>query len=59
MKEYEFTASFYDTYGSFTVEAENIDDAYTKAMNEISNSIRDLPVEVEYDVDCIDSPDDL
>ena len=58
MKEYEFRVGFYETYGSFTVEANNIDEAYDKAWAEIMESLKDLPVEVDYDVDCIEEPDD-
>ena len=58
MGEYEFIVRFYDTYGSFNVNANDSDEAYTKALDEIGYAIMDLPIEVEYDVECIDEPEE-
>ena len=53
-KTYEFTVNFYNTYGSFDIEASSYDEAYSKAQDIICEAIKNLPVEVEYDVECID-----
>lgn len=58
MGEYEFIVRFYDTYGSFNVNANDSDEAYTKASDEICNAIMDLPIEVEYEVECISCPEE-
>ena len=55
---YEFKTTFYDTFGTFEVEANDYDEAYTKASDIIMDAIKDLPVEVEYDVDCVDEYED-
>ena len=57
-RTYEFTVRFYSTYGTFDVEAENCDEAYDKAKDEIRNALADLPVEVEFEVDCENWEDD-
>jgi len=58
MKEYEFKVSFYETYGTFTASAENVDVAIDTAYQIISNALKDLPVEVDYDIECITDEDE-
>ena len=58
MKEYEFVVNFYETYGTFTVDAENFDVAIDTASQIIGNAIKDLPVEVDYEVECVGSDDE-
>ena len=58
MKTYEFVVNFYSTYGSFEIEADDDVMAYDKAIEEVQNAIKELPVEVEFDVDCINAPED-
>lgn len=53
MKEYEFVVRFYNTYGSFSVDSDNTEDAYDMAWETICDALKDLPVEVEFDIDCI------
>lgn len=53
MNNYDFKLTFYDTFGTFRIEANNIDEAYEKARQEIMESIKDLPVEVEFDYECV------
>ena len=55
---YQFIVNFYNTYGSFDIDADNYEEACAKASDLICDAIKDLPVEVEYDVECIDEPDD-
>ena len=57
-KEYEFAVTFHLTEGTFYETAENIDEAYDKAWETIGKALKDLPVEVEYEVECVDEPDD-
>ena len=57
-KEYVFKVNFYNTYGNLYVEAGNYADAYKTAMDEIGNALCNLPVEVEFDVDCIEEPEE-
>ena len=57
-KEYEFAVDFHLTYGTFYEEAKNIDEAYDKALKTIGNALKDLPVEVEFEVECVDEPDE-
>lgn len=56
-KEYEFTVTFHLTEGTFYETAENIDEAYDKAYETIGKALKDLPVEVEYEVECISDED--
>lgn len=58
MKEYEFGVIFYDAFGSFTVSAENNGDARDKAINEIQTAIKDLAVQLEFDVDLLYGPEE-
>lgn len=58
MKEYEFGVIFYDAFGSFTVSAENNGDARDKAINEIQTAIKDLSVQLEFDVDLLYGPEE-
>lgn len=58
MKEYEFGVIFYDAFGSFTVSAENNGDAQDKAINEIQTAIKDLSVQLEFDVDLLYGPEE-
>jgi len=51
MKTYEFKLNFYETFGTFDVEADNFDEAYEKGVDEIMKAIKDLPVEVEFGID--------
>lgn len=47
---YNFILTFYDTYGTFDVEANSCDEAYDKAYEIIQKAIKNLPVEVEFSV---------
>ena len=58
MKEYEFAVTFGITYGTFYEEAKNFDEAYDKACATIRQALVDLPVTVEFDVECVNEPDD-
>jgi len=53
MKEYEFAVTFHLTEGTFYEEAESVDEAYDKAWATIQNALKELPVEVEYEVECV------
>lgn len=57
-KEYEFAVTFHLTYGTFHETAENIEEAYDKAWETIGNVLKNLPVEVEFNVECINEPDE-
>ena len=58
MKEYEFGVIFYDAFGTFTVSAENNGDAHDKAINEIQTAIKDLSVQLEFDVNLLYGPEE-
>jgi len=58
MKEYEFAVTFHLTEGTFFEEAENIEEAYDKAWDTIQKALKDLPVEVEYEVECLTDEDE-
>ena len=57
-KEYEFAVTFRCTYGTFYETAENFDEAYDKAIRTILDALRELPVQVDFDIDCVDGYDD-
>ena len=57
-KTFEFKVTFYSTYGTFNETAEDIDKAYEKAWATIQQAIKDLPVEVEFDIDCVNEEDE-
>ena len=57
-KEYEFTVTFHLTEGTFYEEAKDIDEAYDKAYETIGQALKNLPVIVEYDVECVNEPDE-
>lgn len=57
-KEYEFAVHFHLTYGTFCETAKNFDEAINKAYETIGKALEDLPVEIEYEVECVDEPDE-
>ena len=57
-KTFEFKVTFYSTYGTFNETAEDIDKAYENAWATIQRAIKDLPVEVEFDIDCVNEDED-
>lgn len=58
MKEYEFAVGFFSTHGTFTVEAKTLREADKKAWDVIQKALAQLPVEVEYAVECLAEPDE-
>lgn len=58
MKEYEFIVHFYATYGTFTIKAERDDVAMDTAYQIIENALKDLPVEVDYDLELVNFDDE-
>lgn len=57
-KDYEFTVTFGCTYGSFYEEAEDFEEAYDKAIGTILDALKELPVQVDFDVDCLTEDDE-
>lgn len=57
-KEYEFAVKFFDTNGTFTVEANNLKEADEKAWEMVQKALSQLPVDVEYAVECYKEPDE-
>ena len=57
-KEYEFTVTFGVTYGTFYEEAENFEEAYDKAIGTILDALKELPVQVDFNIDCVDGYDE-
>ena len=57
-KEYEFAVNFHLTYGTFCETAKNFDEAIDKAYETIGKALEDLPVEVEFEIECVEEPDD-
>ena len=51
MKEYKFIVTFYDCPDTFCVDAESLDEAKNKVIEEIQNAI-------QFDVDCVEEPDE-
>ena len=58
MKDYAFNVNFYDTYGKLYVEANNFEEAYDKATDIMTDALKDLPVQVDFDVECYDMDDE-
>ena len=53
-----FKVNFYETYGTFTIEAERDDVAMDTEYQMIGNALNDLPVEVEYDLELVNFDDE-
>lgn len=51
MKEYKFIATFYDCPDTFCVDAESLDEAKNKVIEEIQNAI-------QFDIYCVEEPDE-
>lgn len=60
MKEYEFAVILNNGYCDDTiiVEANDIDEAYDKASDEIADALQNFPVCVWYNVECVSEPEE-
>lgn len=60
MKEYEFLVILNGGYcdGTLYIDADNYDEAWNKAINEVADALQEFPVTVIFDVECIKEPDD-
>lgn len=58
MKEYEFSVVRMFPEGSFYVEANSYEEAYDKAVAEIQNGSRELSIEFDFELDCLNEDDD-
>lgn len=54
MKEYKFAVDFSLTEGTFTVKAPNDESAYDEAIRIIKEALKELPVQVDFNVECVD-----
>ena len=58
MKEYEFSVTRMFPEGTFYVEANSYEEAYDKAVTEFIKSLKNVPISIEFELDCLNEDDD-